>query len=459
MILSGSPLALDPSGARWPLLEVLGLMSHALDLGEGQPVGHAARSAWIGVQIGQMAGLPDADLAPLALTILLKDLGGSAASALIATRFCTDDLDFKRGFKTLRRGRLATLRLMMGQAGRDLDLTARAGTLREVLRGRAHLPRDMIRARSEAGRLLARALGLPQAVQDGIAALDEHWDGRGWSEGRRDAALPRAANIALLAQVADVFRVTRGPQAALAEVRARAGTWFDPLLVGHFLDLAAEPHFWDHLAAPDIEERLFALIPPEAAPMADAARIDQIVRVFAQVIDAKSPFSRDHSHRVALYADMIAVEFGLTDKNRRRLRQACLLHDLGILAVSSHLMDTPGRLTEPEWRTVRTHPWHGQRILERIPVFAEIAPIVGAHHERLDGTGYPAGLKAPEIGVDARILTVADVFDALSAARAWRPAQSSAVAFATLEGDVGGAFDVECVAALRAALAQVRYAA
>ena len=155
------------------------------------------------------------------------------------------------------------------------------------------------------------------------------------------------------------------------------------------------------------------------------------------------------------YSDMIAEEMGLSPDHRRWLRRAALLHDIGKLAVSNQVLDKPDKLDDREWQVVRSHPWHSERILERVSAFADIAPIAGAHHERLDGKGYPYGLAGDELCLEMRILTVADVFDALAAERPYRAALPVAQALAILRKDIGTAFDAECVDALAQGLVRL----
>ena len=177
------------------------------------------------------------------------------------------------------------------------------------------------------------------------------------------------------------------------------------------------------------------------------------------MVDAKSPFTADHSRRVTLYTDMIAEQLGLAPDHRRWLRRAALLHDLGKLSVSNAILDKPAKLDADEWAKVRAHSWQSERILERIDVFRDIAPITGAHHERLDGKGYPSGLTADQLCLEVRILSVADVFDALSAERPYRAALPIARVFEIMQGDIGTALDGDCVLALQLALARLQSAA
>ncbi|MBN2679838.1 MAG: HD domain-containing protein, partial [Acidithiobacillaceae bacterium] len=160
-------------------------------------------------------------------------------------------------------------------------------------------------------------------------------------------------------------------------------------------------------------------------------------------------YTHDHSRRVSLYADGIAVEMGLTAEHRRCLRRGALLHDVGKLGVSNHILDKPGKLDDLEWEEVRRHAGLTKNVLERIFHFQEMAAIAGAHHERLDGKGYPLGLQAPDISMETRIITTADIFDAITAKRPYRDAVPVARTLAIMEQETGKAIDPDCLEALK----------
>jgi HD-GYP domain-containing protein (c-di-GMP phosphodiesterase class II) len=291
-------------------------------------------------------------------------------------------------------------------------------------------------------------------VCQAIHALDEHWNGTGRPDRLAGPAIPLYARVALLAQVVDVFHTAAGRTAAMAEVRSRSGTWFDPQIVACFEAVAAEPAFWETLASPDVEAAVFALAP--ASPIiVDEDYLDDIARAFAQIIDAKSPFTSGHSERVAVYADMIAAELGYTPERRRWLKRAALLHDVGKLGVSNAILDKNGKLDEAEWRDMRNHASLSETILTRVAAFREMARIGGDHHERLDGKGYPRGLEGEAIAPETRIVSVADVFDALTADRPYRAAMPIEKALGIMRADLGAAFDPLCFAALERALATI----
>ena len=184
----------------------------------------------------------------------------------------------------------------------------------------------------------------------------------------------------------------------------------------------------------------------------DEDYLDDIATAFGQVVDSKSPYTSGHSARVALYTDMIAEELGLSGPRRRWLRRGALLHDVGKLGVSNSVLDKAGALDRVEWDAVKLHAEYSERILSRIDAFAELARVAGAHHERLDGTGYPRGLKADEINIETRIITTADIFDAITAERPYRGAIPVPKALEMMAQTVGTALDPECFAALKRAI-------
>ncbi|MBW8285501.1 MAG: HD-GYP domain-containing protein, partial [Rhizobium sp.] len=192
---------------------------------------------------------------------------------------------------------------------------------------------------------------------------------------------------------------------------------------------------------------------------ADEDYLDDIAAGFARVIDAKSPYTSGHSDRVALFTDMIAEEMGMAPAERRRLKRAALLHDIGKLGVSNAVLDKPGKLNGEEWAAMKRHAEYSELILSRIGAFAELARIGGAHHERLDGKGYPRGLSAADLVLDVRIVSTADVFDALTADRPYRSAMPVAEALAILWEGAGSSHDPACIAALERALAKTELAA
>ncbi|WP_375461566.1 HD-GYP domain-containing protein [uncultured Enterovirga sp.] len=419
---------------------------------EGQPAGHCVRSCWIGMQLGRELGLAEDQLWELYYCILLKDLGCSSNAARICELYLADDVGFKRDFKTVGDSLPQVLRFVFAHTGLRAGLAERFRAIVNIVQNGGQIAQELIETRCHRGADIARQLRFGEPVALGIQALDEHWNGGGRPLGLSGTAIPIYARLALVAQVADVFWQTGGRDAVTAEIRRRSGTWFDPAVVAAFMTVSRDESFWSTLEQPDLATALFALEPAQHVRLIDEDHLDDIAAAFAQVVDSKSPFTSGHSARVALFTDLIAETMGLPPDHRRWLKRGALLHDIGKLGVSNAILDKPGKLDAEEWVAMRQHSALTETILSRISAFDELARMAGAHHERLDGKGYPKGIGGAEICLETRIITTADIFDALTAERPYRAAMPVSKALAIMEGDIGTAIDPDCFAALRSAL-------
>ncbi|MBC2768332.1 HD-GYP domain-containing protein [Pusillimonas minor] len=441
-------MQIAPLPERIRLSELMGAFSHALDITEGQPPGHCVRCCWIGMHLGQAIGLDDASLWELYYTLLLKDLGCSSNAARICELYLTDDLQFKRNYKTVGDSLPRALSFVLTHTGLKAGLADRFRRIFSVVRDADALAQELIATRCHRGAEIALMLRFPQGVADGILSLDEHFNGKGRPEGLAGPTIPLYSRIALLAQVIDVFHTQGGPQAALDEARLRSGRWFDPELVKAFETIATKPDFWEGLAADDLAARVHAIEPQVRQVVLDDDYLDDIAAAFGQVVDAKSPYTSGHSTRVAQYTDAIAGRLGIDAPTRRWLHRGALLHDVGKLGVSNSVLDKAGSLDAAEWDAVRRHAEYTESILGRFSGFAELARIAGAHHERLDGAGYPRGITADAIALETRIITTADIFDAITAERPYRGAIPLDQALEMMRKTVGTALDPVCFDAL-----------
>lgn len=441
-----------PSGSGLQLSELISALSHALDITEGQPAGHCVRCCWIGMHIGRTIELDDDALWELYYTLLLKDLGCSSNAARICELYLTDDLAFKRDFKTVGDSLPQVLQFVLSHTGLKAGLAERFRTALTIMRDGSEIAQELIATRCQRGAEIARLLRFPEAVALGIYSLDEHFNGQGRPAALAGEAIPLYARIALLAQVIDVFHTTGGPGAALDEVRQRSGAWFDPRLVQAFESVADDDAFWAMLAAPEIDAAILALEPAAHIVDLDDDYLDDIAAAFGQVVDSKSPYTSGHSVRVALYTDLIAEEMGLSAERRRWLKRGALLHDVGKLGVSNSVLDKPGKLDDEEWEAVKAHAMYTETILARIAAFSELAVVAAAHHERLDGKGYPRGLSAEQICLETRIITTADIFDAITAERPYRGAIPIPRTLEMMAENLGTAIDERCFAALKRSL-------
>ena len=176
------------------------------------------------------------------------------------------------------------------------------------------------------------------------------------------------------------------------------------------------------------------------------------IRALAATLDARDPYTAGHSERVSALSVLIGRHVGMNDADLDVLRLGALLHDIGKIGLSDAILRKPGPLTVEEYDQLKRHPGQGARILRQVPFLAPHIPIVELHHERPDGRGYPFGLRADEIPVAARIVHIADAFDAITSARAYRPARSRTEALSELQRCVGVEFDAATVDALEAVL-------
>lgn len=171
----------------------------------------------------------------------------------------------------------------------------------------------------------------------------------------------------------------------------------------------------------------------------------ETVRSLVTAIEAKDPYTRGHSERVAWYARALSERIQLPESQRQSIEWAALLHDVGKVALDTEMLRKPDQLTAAEYELVREHPARAVDILSGIDFLEESIPFVSAHHERIDGTGYPAGLAADQIPLGAKILAIADSFDAMTSTRAYREAFTFESACAELACRAGTQFDPTCV--------------
>lgn len=418
-------LTFSPRHQQIKLSGVMSALSYALDLVEGQPEGHAVRSCLIGMRIAQQLDLSVDDRSSLFYALLMKDLGCSSNAAKMCFLFAADDQTTKGSIKTVNWRNLpqqAVFALKHVAPGKPwlVRLMRMAGLM--VAGQRAG--KELIQIRCERGAQIARLFGLSEETAQAIHALDEHFDGGGHPQGLIGDQIPLLARIMCLSQTAEVFLTQHGRDEMRSMARKRRGTWFDPELVDILLSIDDLDHFWQELAD-DPQSSLADYEPNDHVLFADDSRLDDIAEGFAQVIDAKSPWTFRHSRGVADVAVGIAEVMGLNRETRRDLRRAALLHDVGKLGVSNLILDKPGKLDADEIAAMRRHTTYTFNILQKVEGFSDLAELAASHHERLDGKGYHRGLGAEHLSLEARILCVADMYEALAAKRPYRQDMSS----------------------------------
>jgi putative nucleotidyltransferase with HDIG domain len=361
----------------------------------------------------------------------------------------TDDIKAKHDVKTTDWTKIGweSLEYALSHVKTGAPFLERVRAIASVAINQKQNARYMVKVRCERGAAIARRIGLSEGTAEAIYSLDELWNGMGQPDGLRRKQIPLLSRIMNLAQVMDVFYVARGEKAAEEVAVHRSGRWFDPNLVKAVMSVAARGTLWSDVA--DAPRKALELEPLEAMLPATDESLDRICLAFADVIDAKSPFTYRHSTGVAGAAVATGRTLGLPQSELTTLRRAALLHDIGKLSVSNAILDKPAALSNEEWLIVREHPHYSLEILRRVPGFKAISELAGSHHEKLDGTGYFRNLTGREMPLQARLLVVSDIYDALHAKRSYRDALPPETVFQIMGKDAPRALDADCFEALK----------
>ena len=397
------------------LADLLAGLSRVADLGFGLEPGTAVRSCVLATMLARSLGLPDVDVRAAYYTALLHHVGcvGYAhetaklfGGELVANRAAsrTDAGSARDFFVTF----LPTL--TAGQPPRERLRLLAVG----VARG-GHWGRTFTATACELGRDTALRLGLPDDVQDSLFHVYDLWRGDSGAGGLNGEDIPAGARVARVAGVAVLFDTLGGPAAAIAAVDRRAGGMLDPSVAARFVASGAA---W---LTSEYDSPVAVL---DAEPQSHVAISDprRVAEVFGDLADLKSPSLAGHSRSVAALAHDAAEHLGVESAACADLRLAGHLHDVGRVGVSSAVWDKPGALTAGEWESVRLHAYHSERILAGSPALARLAPLVGRHHERLDGSGYHRGCTGGDLPLPSRILAAADTFATATEPRPHRAA-------------------------------------
>jgi HD-GYP domain-containing protein (c-di-GMP phosphodiesterase class II) len=404
--------------ARRRLADLLGALSLATDLGIGARLETSLRTCLIARHLGARLGMAGELLAAVYYAGLLRHLGCTAwaheANALVG-----DDHELIQTFEGVDPGRRGQV---LGRAVRGLARTASPGRRLRVL--------ARVVTHPEAGRRLAAAqcaqaetfaldLGLGDTVATALAQMYEHHDGKGAPRRLRGAEIAPAARVVHAAQVIEALHRHLGRDVTIAELSRRRGRQLAPDVCD--AAIAEATVLWGLLEAPSAWALALDAEPPPHRELGDA-QLDDVALAFARFVDLKVPHTVGHSPAVAQLAVAAASAAGWPGDELATLRRAALLHDLGSVSVGNQVWELAGPLGTAAWEQVRLHAYHTERILSRGALTAPIAAIAGAHHERLDGSGYHRGARADGLSRAARLLAAADMMIALGEPRPQRPA-------------------------------------
>jgi HD-GYP domain-containing protein (c-di-GMP phosphodiesterase class II)/DNA-binding CsgD family transcriptional regulator len=431
--------------------ELLGVLSLAIDLGSGQPPGHGLRTCVLAVGLARELGLDETVVADVHRVALLRFLGCTSDGAETAQMAGGDDVAFRRTMATAVMGEP---RAMLGQLARAMGTDGgrleRVGRLARTVRDPKARARAMA-GHCEVGAMLATRLGLGDDVRRSLAHAFERWDGKGIPAGLAGDEVPWPVRVVVVARDVELFS-RLAPDELDDVLRARRGRAYDPAVVDAFA--ACGEGLMADLDATDAWEAALGCDPGSELRMAEQ-ELDGALRVMGDFADLKSPWTRAHSARVAELAGTATASLGRGAEEAALVRRAGLVHDVGQVGVPFGIWNRPARLGPADWELVRCHTLWAERALAAAPQLGELASVVGAHHERLDGSGYHRQLDHARIGAPARVLAAADVFAALCEARPHRDALDGPAAASVLRDEVhDGRLDRDAVDAVLAAAGQ-----
>jgi HD-GYP domain-containing protein (c-di-GMP phosphodiesterase class II) len=418
-----------PAGVR--LSELLASLSLATDLGLGLPQEHVLRQTLLADRIAELHGLSDRDRACVLHVSLMAWVGCVADSHELAHWF-GDDLALRAESYSVDKAGLPMLRFMVDHLVDRGGSWGRIGVVGRFLSSGVRQTAGGFVAHCQTTGDIADRLGLDDRVRRALGQAFERWDGKGVPRRLAGDEIELVMRIVQVADDAEVFHRHAGPAAAVAMLRDRRGTEFDPALVD-LLDERLE----DVFSVVDVTDPWAAVVDRCAAVdrRIPDAELTEMLAVCADYADLKSPWWTGHSRAVADLAAEAAKVLGVEEPTITVVRRAGLVHRLGAVGVSTGIWDKPEPLSDAERERVRNVPYLTARILARQPVLASVGAVAVKVHERLDGSGYPHGLTAEAIPAEARLLGAARRYQALCAARPHRPAMSPAQRADALESE------------------------
>jgi HD-GYP domain-containing protein (c-di-GMP phosphodiesterase class II) len=400
---------------RLRLAELAAGLSVVSDLSRGLEDGQGIRAGVLAMHVADLLGLDTDDRTTLLWISLLRFAGWTTRAADTAAAL-GDDLLVGAALTAAelrdRSGLVATAVATVGRRPRGI-----AGFVREAP---AAIAAHQV-ASSETSQWVAARFGLPSRVVRGLGQVFERWDGSGTPGHLRGTEIDVAVRVWQVAHVAELVASERGPDAVRSVLRRRSSRTLDATIAGAVADAI---HDLLHPEANGVEALL--ALEPQPHRLTDQAGVDDLLPLFGMIADFKAPFLRGHSDRVALLAGAAAAAAGRSAHDVTLVRRAGWLHDVGRVAVSSASWGRDEVLSDAELERMRAHPLHTARALAHTPGLAGLADVACAHHERLDGSGYPRGLSGAQFTPLAALLAAADAYVSAGEARPHRPARPPA---------------------------------
>jgi HD-GYP domain-containing protein (c-di-GMP phosphodiesterase class II) len=431
--------------------ELIAALCLATDLGMGFPFEHGLHSTLIAMRLADRLELDDGAASQTYYASLLSHAGCTTDAHVTAEVF-GGSLTTHLHPVVYGMGRDVVAGLLRALPDPERPAFVRAAQTARRLPRMMRAQRPQLTAHCEVAQMLADGVGAPSSVPDLLAHLLERWDGRGPLGRARGEEIPLPMRIVHVANDAAFQRLLGGEEHAARLVRERAGQGFDPEIAARLADDAAEVLALDREAS--AWEEALACEPPPRLTLAGEA-IDRAFVAMSGFTDLISPYLTGHSAGVAELAGAAALRCRIDTVGVTAIRRAGLVHDLGRVAVHPRIWQYPGPLTADEREQVRLHPYHTERVLSRSPFLAALAPIAGAHHERLDGSGYHRGCPGADLPLAARLLAAADTYRAMCEPRPYRDRIPPEQAAEELAGEArAGRLDADAVTAVIGAAGQ-----
>jgi HD-GYP domain-containing protein (c-di-GMP phosphodiesterase class II) len=437
-----------PSDGNSPLrrAELLAALSLAADLGTGQPLENAQRTAILAVALGRAAEVAARDLKDAYYLAFLRYVGCTADAPIEADLFGGDEIA-ARGWLALvdwSKPR-EVVRVVARNVAAGKSALQRAGLMARLF---VKMPRLTATAESrcEVAQSIADDLGCSVRVREALGYSFERWDGKGLPRKKKGDAIPLAMRLVQVADDAQAFHRVGGVDGVTAMAAERAGKALDPAFAEALRAGAAEllgrldvSSVWDAAIAAE----------PGTPDYVDGTAIDGALQAMGAFADLKSSYTRGHSSGVAELAAGAAERLGMPPEAVAEVRRAGYVHDVGRAGVSAGVWEKEGPLTDGELEKVRMHAHFTEQILARPPLLARLGALGSLDHERMDGSGYPHRHAAASLPSGARLLQAADMYQAMRETRPHRRSIPREEVAATMEKEVEkGRLDRDAVRAV-----------